>query len=142
MRLLIPLAFLLLSCSPNWLCRKCLERGTLVKSDTVKRDSLIFVPVIEFDSIVTILPGDTVKVKDTETGSTTIIYRREATKETPCPDKFNVVTKCVPDTIKVRVTEIVTNEVKTGYDLRHLIGVGLGVIIIMGLALFIVAKAK
>lgn len=124
---------MLSSCSGNWACKMCVKRGG-IKADTVRVDSLIFIPVVQFDSIVHYdLSTDTlVIIKD----KLTIKYKKLQ------GDTIYLAGECAPDTLRVTETQIITNEIKTGYSGWQLIATGVGVLLLMLAVLFVALKAK
>lgn len=126
----LAILFLLTSCA-SWHCRKCLDKAT-VKSDTVFRDTIVYVPSVKIDTVIHYdLSTDTLVI---EKDKLRIKFR-----DIPGPTVY-LSGECLPDTLKIEVPVLVTNEVKTGYKLVHLIGVGLLIFLIMGAVLFIVKR--
>lgn len=133
--LLVGALALTFSCSPNFYCRKCLESGKL-KPDTIRESIAVEVPKVSID---TVLVGYPEMVPDT-----LVIHKDRLTikyRDLPGPTVY-LAGECAPDTVTVTVDKIITNEIKTGYSLMHLIGTGVAVLLVMCAALFIVAKAR
>lgn len=102
----IPLLFLLCACSSNFYCRKCLEvRPT--KTDTVYQQFFVDVPSVSTDSVFVSVPGDTVRItKD----RLRVEYVRIPGKK----DSVWIYGHCLPDTLRIEVPTLVTNEIRTG----------------------------
>lgn len=123
---IIPLVALLLSCSPNFYCKKCTDRGG-IKSDTLKQivevpvpsvriDTVLLTPgfVIDFDSLFNaqpdMIPRDTIYLKK----------ERIKIKLVPGPKTF-IQAECLPDTLRIEVPVLVSNEIKTGHSTTKLV---------------------
>jgi len=124
-------AFLFCSCSPNFYCKKCLDRGG-IKPDTIWQTVTIEKTVHDTvtNEVERLLKGDTVtlvttkwKIRERVDTVTNTVYR-----EVECPDRD----KEVPATI--------VNEIKTGYGIWTLIGTGVGVFLLMCVVVYVATR--
>lgn len=130
---LLILAFLLCSCSANWLCKRCLERGKVIR-DTVRIDTTIFIPQVTVDSVFVPYP---------ETSVDTLVITQERIKikfrDLPGPTVF-VSAECPADTVRIEKEVLVPVEIKTGFGLWALIGTGVGVFLLMCVVVYVATR--
>lgn len=116
---LIALLFLT-SCSPNWFCKKCLDKG-IVKTDTVRVDSLIFIPLVETDTVVRNVPGETV----------TLTKDRLTVKVVTKKDSIWIYGQCAKDSIRIEVPVLIETTIETGWRPIKVLGIGFLILILL-----------
>ena len=121
MRYLIPFVFILASCSAQYHCRKCLDKGRVIY-DTLKIHDTLYVDHVAFDSVVHIVnKTDTVILhKD----KLTIKYKWLSA------DTVYLAGECESDTLYIDKKIPVPIEVKTGVPVGYVVMIGLGILIV------------
>lgn len=131
MRYLILLLFLT-SCSQSWFCRKCLD-GAKTKVDTIRVDSLIYIPLVEFDTVV-IAPINTTDTLIVEGPERVRIKFRDL----PGPTVY-LSAECLPDTVRVTVEVPCVTEATIGWGFWKIAGLSL-LVLVVGLVIGRVLK--
>jgi hypothetical protein len=116
MKYLIPIAFLLISCSQSWYCKKCLNGATVIHDSITVRDTVI-TKTIDVDTVFNtriVHVGDTIIKRE---GKATIRYIKLP------GDTVRLEAECESDTLYIEKKIDVPVEVKvsTGWPLWKVI---------------------
>jgi len=131
MKYLLPLLFLLSSCSTAYHCRKCYDNAK-VKRDTIRIDTTIFTERVRIDTVVhEVKNTDTLVIKK---DNLTIKY-----KKLPGDTVF-LSGECAPDTIRFETKVPVITKVTTGISLWKLILAIIGALLAGGILVKVLGR--
>jgi hypothetical protein len=124
------LLLLLSSCGPTFYLKraerdlkKAEQLGAKVKSDTVWKEKIVYVPEYKTDTLI-----KRVDFRDTITLETTKVLTK--VKVNTVTKEVYIESKCKSDTVKIRVPFTVTKEIKSGHSTWDLIILSIVVLLV------------